>query len=112
LAAADGVIPTTWSPQGANPAAIRGELGEPVRHRINVYLNNRLEQDHRGIKDRYRSMRGLKSVTSARQFCRAFDELRNFLRVRSFHRQHVSADRRRLRRLCGTVTVLGILEAA
>ena len=29
-----------------------------------------------------------------------------------FHRQHVSADRRRLRRLCGTLTVLGILEAA
>ena len=50
--------------------------------------------------------------TSAGRFCRAFDELRSFLRVRSFHRQHVSADRRRLRQLCGTVTVLGILEAA
>jgi transposase-like protein len=40
--------------------SIGGELGEVVRHRTNVYLNNRLEQDHRGIKDRYQPMRGLR----------------------------------------------------
>jgi putative transposase len=32
------------------PRAIRTELGEAVRHRTNRYLNNRIEQDHRGIK--------------------------------------------------------------
>jgi hypothetical protein len=36
------------------PAAIRTELGKGVRHRTSAYLNNRLEQDHRGIKGRYR----------------------------------------------------------
>jgi len=109
-----GVVPDRVTTDGhdAYLTAIRSELGEAVRHRTNIYLNNRLEQDHRGIKDRYRSMRGFKRAMSAGRFCRAFDELRSFLRVRSFHRQHVSADRRRLRRLCGTVTVLGILEAA
>jgi transposase-like protein len=43
----------------AYPRAIRTELGEHVRHRTSRYLNNRLEQDHRGIKDRCRPMLGL-----------------------------------------------------
>ncbi|GAC1559434.1 MAG: hypothetical protein NVS2B7_34000 [Herpetosiphon sp.] len=30
------------------PRAIRETLGEEVRHRCNQYLNNRIEQDHRG----------------------------------------------------------------
>ena len=30
-------------------------LGSEVTHRTNHYLNNRLEQDHRGIKQRYYS---------------------------------------------------------
>jgi putative transposase len=109
-----GVVPDRVTTDGHDsyPAAVRSELGAAVRHRTSVYLNNRLEQDHRGIKDRYRPMRGFKSIASAGRFCRAFDELRSFLRVRSFHRQHVSADRRRLRQLCRAVTVLGILEAA
>lgn len=32
------------------PRAIRTELGKAVRHRASCYLNNRLEQDHRGLK--------------------------------------------------------------
>ena len=48
------------------------ELGEAVRHRMNVYLNNRLEQDHRGIKDRYRPMRGFKSVNLGRTILSCF----------------------------------------
>lgn len=35
------------------PRAIRTELGRVVRHRTSRYLNNRLEQDHRGLKGRY-----------------------------------------------------------
>src|SRR3954463_16316024 len=94
------------------PRAIRTELGKAVRHRTSAYLNNRLEQDHRGIKGRYRSMRGFKCPRSAARFCRAYDELRNFFRPRSRHHQHVPADRRRLLHLRRTATVLAILQAA
>ncbi len=109
-----GVAPDRVTSDGhdAYPAAVRCELGQAVRHRTNAYLNNRLEQDPRGIKDRYRPMRGFKSIIPAGRFCRAFDELRNFLRVRAFHRQHVCADRRRLRQMRRTATALGILETA
>ena len=86
--------------------------GVGVRHRTSRYLNNRLEQDHRGIKGRYRSMRGFKCPRSAARFCRAYDELRNFLRLRSRPHQHVPADRRRLLHLRRSVTVLAILQAA
>ena len=51
------------------PRAIRTELGKTVRHRTSRYLNNRIEQDHRGIKGRYRSMRGFKCPRSAARFC-------------------------------------------
>ena len=94
------------------PRAIRTELGKGVRHRTSAYLNNRLEQDHRGIKGRYRSMRGFKCPQSAAWFCRGYDELRNFPRLRTRHHQHVSADRRKLQFLRRATTVLGIMEAA
>ena len=109
-----GVTPDRVTTDGHDsyPRAIRTELGKGVRHRTSAYLNNRLEQDHRGIKGRYRSMRGFKCPRSAARFCRAYDELRNFLRLRTRHHQHVPADRRRLQFFHRTATVLGILEAA
>ena len=94
------------------PRAVRTELGNEVRHRTSRYLNNRLEQDHRGIKGRYRPMRGFKCPRSASRFCRGYDELRNFLRLRSHPYQHVPAARRRSLLLRKTVTVLRTLEAA
>jgi transposase-like protein len=54
-----------------------------------------MEQDHRGIKGRYRSMRGFKAFGSADRFCRAFDEVRNFLRPTSYINQKVSLAHRR-----------------
>ena len=112
--AVTGVTPDRVTTDGHDsyPRAIRTELGKDVQHRTSRYLNNRLEQDHRGIKGRYRSMRGFKCPRSASRFCRAYDELRNFLRPRSRHHQHVPADCRRLQFLCRTVTVLTILQAA
>jgi putative transposase len=65
------------------PRAVREILGDHVQHRTNKYLNNRLEQDHRGIKQRYYPMHGFGSFDSAARFCSAFDELRNYLRPRS-----------------------------
>src|ERR1700726_2750036 len=91
-----GITPARATAEGHDsyPRAIRTELGEAVRHRTNQYLNNRIEQDHRGIKGRYQPMRGFKDSSSAGRFCRSFDELRNFLRPRSNRNQHVPASHR------------------
>ena len=66
----------------AYPGAIKAALGAVVRHRTNRDLNNPLEQDQRGIKQRIRPMGDFKSVESATRFCRVQDEVRNFLRPR------------------------------
>ena len=69
----------------AHPAyrkAIRWIVGRKVRHRCNQYLNNWIEQDHRAIKQRSYPMRGFGSFVSAAQFCAAFDEVRQYFRVR------------------------------
>ena len=112
--AVTGVTPDRVTTDGHDsyPRAIRTELGRGVRHRTSSYLNNGLEQDRRGIKGRYRPMRGFKCPQSAARFCQGHDELRDFLRLRSRHNQHVPADRRRLLLLRRTVTALRILEAA
>jgi len=112
--AVTGIMPDRVTTDGHDsyPRAIRTELGKGVRHRTSRYLNNKLEQDHRGIKGRYRPMRGFKCPRSAARFSRAYDELRNFLRPRSRHHQHVPADQRRVLLLRKTVTVLAVLQAA
>ena len=92
--------------------ASRRELGSRVWHRTNCYLNNRLEQDHRGIKGRCRPMLGFKSVPSATRYCRGHDELRNFLLSRSRMCQHVPAASRRFHYMRQTAIALGIMEAA
>ena len=63
------------------PRAIREDLGGDVLHRTNQYLNNLIEQDHRGIKQRYGPMKGFKSFESASRFCRAYDELRSYYKA-------------------------------
>ncbi len=92
------VIPDRVTTDGHDsyPRAIRTKLGEGVKHRTSRYLNNRLEQDHRGIKGRYQPMRGFKCPRSADRFCRGYDELRNLLRPRSRPHQQTSANNRRL----------------
>jgi transposase-like protein len=112
--AATGVTPdrVTTDGHGSYPRAIRTVLGRRAAHRTNAYKNNGLEQDHRGIKGRIRCMRGFKSFRSAERFCRSHDELRDFLRVRARHNQHVPANRRRLLHLRRATAALAILEAA
>jgi transposase-like protein len=81
----------------AYPRAIRETLGQEVLHRCNPYLNSRLEQDHRGIKQRYYPMQGFGSVESAARFCQAFEEVRQWFRPRQRMKQAVSlAVKRRL----------------
>jgi putative transposase len=76
-------IRVTTDGHDSYPRAIRRILGRKVEHRTNRYLNNRLEQDHRGIKQRYYPMRGFGSFESASRFCRAFDEQHNYFRYRT-----------------------------
>ena len=64
------------------PRAIRETLGDEVTHRCNPYLNNRIEQDHRGVKQRHYPMRGFGNFDAASRFCRAFDEQRQYFRLR------------------------------
>lgn len=56
--------------------AINNVFGVGTKHRDNKYMNNRLEQNHRGIKSRYRPMKGFKSFFCAKIFCTAFEEIR------------------------------------
>jgi len=81
----------------AYPRAVREALGPDVRHRTSRYLNNRIEQDYRGIKQRYYPMRGFGSFDSAARFCTAHDDLRDHLRPRTRFNEAVSlAEQRRL----------------
>ncbi len=66
-------------------------------HRTNQCLNNYTEQSHRAVKQRYCPMLGFGNFESAARFCSAFDELRQYLRVRRRGESHVPlAEQRRL----------------
>ena len=56
--------------------------GRKVEHRTKRYLNTRMEQNHRGVKQRYYPMRGFGNFEAAR-FCRAYEEQRNYFRART-----------------------------
>jgi transposase-like protein len=95
------------------PRAVRETWGEKVRHRCNPYLNNRIEQDHRGVKQRYYPMRGFGNTASAARFCRAFEEQRHYFRMRTTMRQRVPplAEQRRAYR-ARFQTLMGEVMAA
>ena len=75
--------------------AIRWIVGRKALHRHNQYLNNRMEQSHRPIKQRYYPMLGFGRFESASRFCTACDESRNYLRVQRPGAERVSASDRR-----------------
>jgi len=96
----------------AYPRAIRNVFGERVTHRTNRYLNNDLEQDHRGIKQRYRPMCGFKSFVTAACFCLVFDEIRAFLRPQSRRNQPVTLAQRRAIHQGRFARLMGMIAAA
>ena len=102
----------TTDGHGSYPRAIRTVLGKAIWHRTSIYLNTRLEQDHRGIKGRIRCMRGFKNHDAASRFCREHGELRNLLRPRRRHNQVVPAPLRRLRFARGARIAPRIMQAA
>src|ERR1700722_4449759 len=109
--AASGVTPSRVTTDGHDsyPRAIREQLGETVRHRTSRYLNNHIEQEHRGIKSRYGPMKGFGNVSSAARFCRSHDELRDLLRPHSTRDRNLIAATRRRRFLRGSRVVLNVL---
>ena len=94
------------------PRAIAEELGTDVDHRTSQYKNNVIEQDHRAIKGRYRSMRGFKDFDAAHRFCRAFDEVRNFLRPSTYINQNVSLACRRVVHVQRVAALRDLISAA
>ena len=72
------------------PHAICKVLRRKVQHRTSKCLNNPIEQDHHGVKQRYYPMRGFGNFEAAARFCRAYDEQRNYLRFRSKLKDKVS----------------------
>jgi putative transposase len=76
LAAAEAFFRSAWTVSGVMPDPIttdghdaysradRNVFGDRVTHRTNRHLNNGLEQDHRGIKQRYRSTTRFDQSTS------------------------------------------------
>jgi putative transposase len=102
LAAAEAFFRSAWTVTGvtpgrlttdghdAYPRAIRNVFGKRGLHRTNRYLNDRLEQEHRSIQQRYRPMGGFKSFPTAARFCRLFDEIRAVFRPQSHRNQCLS----------------------
>ena len=80
-----GIYPEqiTTDKESALYPAIENTFGDYTTHRDNKYMNNRLEQDHRGIKTRTGVMKGFKDIFCALIFCTAFEELRQFFRMRN-----------------------------
>ena len=96
----------------AYPRAVRESLGEGVLHRCSQYLNNRLEQDHRGIKGRYHPMRGFGTFHSAARFCTAHDELRDYFRHRTRLHEVVPLGLQREQYRARSAALRAMLEAA
>lgn len=92
-----GQIPERVTTDGHDsyPRAITEVLGPNVQHRVSDCLTNRIEQDHRGIKQRYYPMLGFGAFESAQRYCQAFDEVRSFFRPRSRMGEFVSLFERR-----------------
>jgi transposase-like protein len=63
--------------------AIQNVFANNTKHRDSKYMNNIIEQDHRGIKSRYKVMKGFKSIFCALIFCTAFEEIRQSFRMKN-----------------------------
>jgi len=83
-----------------------------VQHRCSRYKNNRIEQDHRGVQQRYYPLRGFESFTSAARFCPSFAEQRQYFRAQARSGARVSPAERRRRFQERWAVVMAELAAA
>ena len=94
------------------PRAIKEELDEKAQHEIRPCTANPVEQSHRRIKHRYYPTLGFGEFDAAQRFCRAVDEVGNFLRPRSQMREVVSLTEHRARLMKGVEELGAIFKAA
>ncbi len=80
-----GVTPTqiTTDKEAALYPAIKNVFTTAIKHRDSKYMNNVIEQNHRAIKSRLRVMKGFKNIFNALIFCTAFEEIRQFFRMKN-----------------------------
>jgi|SRR4051812_41689794 putative transposase len=84
----------TTAQHASYPPALDEVFCDDLEHRTSRYSNNHLEQDRRGVKGRYRLMRGFQTHPITARFCRAHDEVRDFLQPATRRKEHVPAARR------------------
>jgi len=109
-----GAAPEVVTTDGhdAYPRAIHEILGDGTTHRRSRYKNNRIEQDHRGLKQRYYPMRGFGSFDSAARCCSAFEEQRQYFRAQGRSGERASLAERRHRFQDRWATIMAELAAA
>jgi putative transposase len=109
-----GFVPEQVTTDGhtSYPRAIHETMGCHVQHRTSKYLNNRLEQDHRGIKQRYYPMKGCGTFEAAARFCCTFDELRNYLYPRRTMGETVSLSKQRQAFLLRLIALQALIQTA
>ncbi len=91
-----GQVPAQVTTDGhdAYPRASRETLGDSVHHRTSRYKNKRIEQDHRGSKQRYCPMCGFGNFAAAVRFCTGFEEQCQYFRAQARSGEIISlADR-------------------
>lgn len=95
---------TTEGPD-ADPRALRVTPGDAVIHRTGRDKNNRIEQDHRGVQQRYSPLRGFGRFTATARCRSGFAEQRQYFRSRSklYERVSLAAQRRLFRGRWGAV---------
>ncbi len=86
------VVLTIGKPRLLMLPAIENVFGSETTHRDCKYMNNRIEQFHRGTKSRYKVMKGFKCFFCALIFCTGFEEIRQLFRMKSKTR----SERRRI----------------
>ncbi len=94
------------------PRAIAEVLGPEVEHDAVSCKPNRIEQDHRGIKQRYHPTLGFHNFDAAQRFCRMVDEVRDFLRARRWMGEKVSLPERRAQFLVRVTELQGLFVPA
>lgn len=94
------------------PRAIEEELGKDTEHEVRPCTANPVEQSHRRIKHRYYPTLGFGEFEAAQRFCRAMDEVGNFLRPQSRMAEFVSLAERRARFMKGIEELKALFQAA
>ena len=94
------------------PRAIAEELGQDTEHEVRPCTTNPVEQSHRRIKHRYYPTLGFSEFEAAQRFCRAVDEVGDFLRPQSRMSEFVSLSDRRQRFMTGVEELEALFQAA